>query len=132
MAPNYAKICNWVRSQESKLTLDKLVSQGFLPARKEIEWHAPKEESYPQPRQGEVIIFVDHLRRGFRPPGSKFFRDLLHFFNLRPQDIGPNSMTNICQFQVLCEVYLQVERSVPLFREFFYLNRQRMVLPVSL
>ena len=70
------------------------------------------------------MVFTDHLRRGFRSPGSKFFRDLSHFFKLRPQDIGPNSMTNICQFQVLCEVYLQIEPSVTLFREFFYLNRQ--------
>ena len=103
------------------------MDQGFLPARKVIEWRAPKEESYPQPWQGEFVVFTDHLHRRFRPPDSKFFRDLLHFFKLRPQDIGPNSMTNICQFQVLCEAYLQVEPFVPLFREFFYLNRQTKV-----
>ena len=36
-------------------------------------------------------------------------------------------MTNICQFQVLCEVYLQVEPSMTLFMEFFYLNHQTEV-----
>ena len=44
-------------------------------------------------------------------------------FQLRPQDIGPNSVTNICHFQVFCEVYLQEEPSVELFRDFFHLNR---------
>ena len=33
-------------------------------------------------------------------------------------------MSNICNFQVFCEVYLQEEPSVKLFREYFYLIRQ--------
>ena len=40
------------------------------------------------------------------------------------QDIGPNSISNICNFQVVSEVYLQQEPTVELFREFYYLNRQ--------
>ena len=64
------------------------------------------------------------MNRGFSPPGSKFFGDVLHFFQLHPQDIKPNSVSNICKFQVYCEVYLQEEPSVELFREYFYLNRQ--------
>ena len=75
-------------------------------------------------KEGEVIIFTDHMNRGFSPPGSKFFRDVLHFFDLRPQDIGPNSVSNICNFQVFCEVYLGEEPNLLLFRELFYLNRQ--------
>ena len=70
------------------------------------------------------MIFADHMSRGFAPPGSKFFRDVLNFFDLRPQDIGPNSVSNIYNFQVFCEVYLGEERSLLLFRELFYLNRQ--------
>ena len=64
------------------------------------------------------------MNRGFSPPWSKFFCVVLHFFQLHPQDFGPNSMSNICNFQVFCEVYLQEEPSVELFREYFYLNRQ--------
>ena len=71
-----------------------------------------------------MVIFADHMSRGFAPPGSKFFRDVLNFFDLRPQDIGPNSVSNICNFQVFCEVYLGEEPSLLLFRELFYLNRQ--------
>src|SRR4051812_5417324 len=46
------------------------------------------------------------------------------FFDLRPQDIGPNSVSNICNFQVFYEVYLGEEPNLLLFRELFYLNRQ--------
>ena len=64
------------------------------------------------------------MLRGFSPPGSKFFRDVLHFFKIHPQDIDPNFVSNICNFQVFCEVYLQQEPTIELFREFYYLNRQ--------
>jgi hypothetical protein len=49
---------------------------------------------------------------------------VIHFFAIRPQDLGPNSIHNLSQFQVFCEVYLQVEPSINLFQEFFYLNHQ--------
>ena len=75
-------------------------------------------------KEGEVIVFTDHMSRGLAPPGSKFFRDVLHFFDLRPQDIGPNSVSNICNFQVFCEVYLGEEPNILLFKALFYLNRQ--------
>ncbi|XBI36935.1 hypothetical protein VPH35_122370 [Triticum aestivum] len=64
------------------------------------------------------------MNRGFSPPGSKFFKEVLQFFKLHLQDIGPKSISNICNFQVLYEVYLQEEPTVELFREYFYLNRQ--------
>ena len=70
------------------------------------------------------MVFADHMSRGFSPPGSKFFCDVLNFYQLHPQDIGPNSVSNICNFQVFCEVYLQEEPIIDLFKEFYYLNRQ--------
>lgn len=96
----------------------------LLPPQSEIHWRAPEEEIHPQPAQGEIIVFADHLERGFRPPSSKNFRDVLHHFRIRPQDLGPNSILNLCPFQVFCEVYLQIEPSVSFFQEFFYLNHQ--------
>ncbi|KAI5003410.1 hypothetical protein ZWY2020_030570 [Hordeum vulgare] len=46
------------------------------------------------------------------------------FMNVRLQDLGANSIRNLCQFQVFCEAYLRMEPSVPLFWYFFHLNRQ--------
>ena len=82
-----------------------------------MSYRAPKpEEEKPQPKEGEVIVFTDHMNQGFSPPGSKFFREVLHFFNLHPQDIGPNFVSNICNIHVFYKVYLQEEPTVELFR----------------
>ncbi|XBI16109.1 hypothetical protein VPH35_058425 [Triticum aestivum] len=124
-APKASITCNWMRSNVTNETLADFVKSGYLPKKDVMSYRAPDpSEERPQPRDGEVVIFADHMSRGFAPPGSKFFRDVLNFFDLRPQDIGPNSVSNICNFQVFCEVYLGEEPSLLLFRELFYLNRQ--------
>ena len=105
--------------------LKEFFSIGFFPGKTVMSYRAPdSDEERPNPKDGEVIVFTDHMHRGFSPPDSKFFWDVLHFFQLHSQDIGPNSVSNIYNFQVFCEVYLQEEPSVELFREYFYLNRQ--------
>ena len=125
MPPKAPITCNWMRSNVTDETLANFVKSGYLPKKEVMSYRAPDpSEERPQPRDGEVVIFADHMSRGFAPPGSKFFRDVLNFFDLRPQDIGPNSVSNICNFQVFCEVYLGEEPSLLLFRELFYLNRQ--------
>ncbi|XBI21660.1 hypothetical protein VPH35_062761 [Triticum aestivum] len=125
MPPKAPITCNRGRSNVTDDTLDDFVKTGYLPKKEVMSYRAPDpSEERPQPRDGEVVIFADHMSRGFAPPGSKFFRDVLNFFDLRPQDIGPNSVSNICNFQVFCEVYLGEEPSLLLFRELFYLNRQ--------
>ena len=116
--------CNWVPSRVTEEQLNGLVATSALAKKEVIHWRAPGPENPPGPKDGEVIVFVDHLGRGFSPPGSKNFRDVLHSFQLHPQDIGPNSVSTICNFQVFCEAYLQEEPTVELFRDFFYLNRQ--------
>ena len=115
--------CNWVPSRVTEVQLEGCVKIGTLPKRSEIKWRVPGPENPPTPRDGEVVVFVDHIGRGFKPAGSKFFRDVLANFQIHPQYIGPNSVSNICNFQVFCEPYLQEEPTVELFRDFFYLNR---------
>src|SRR4051812_7124965 len=116
--------CNWAPSQVTETQLNNLVLTGALSSKNAIHWRVPGKECPPTPRDGEVVVFADHLARGFNPPSSRFYRDVLADFQLHPQDIGPNSVTNICHFQVLCEVYFQEEPTVELFRDFFHLNRR--------
>jgi len=116
--------CNWVPFRVTEGQLNNLVKMGALSKKDAIQWRVPGPECPPMPKDGEVIVFADHLSRGFNNPGSKNFRDVLANFQLRPQDIGPNSVTNICHFQVFCEVYLQEEPTVELFRDCFHLNRR--------
>lgn len=68
-------------SQVSELVLQDYKDQGLLPTQEEISWRAGQGEDVPRPDEGEVVVFVDHLLRGFSLPGSKFFRDFLHYFN---------------------------------------------------
>lgn len=95
--------CNWARSRVTETQLNEMVSIGSLPKKTEIKWRFPGTENPPTPRQGEVVVFVDHIGRSFKPPGSKFYRDVLANFQLHPQDIGLNSVSNLCNFQVFCE-----------------------------
>ena len=115
--------CNLVPSCVTETQLNNLVMIGALGSKNTIHWRAPGKECPPTPQEGEVVVFVDHLARGFKPPGSKFYRDVLANFQLLPQDTGPNSVTNMCHFQVLCEVFFQEEPTVDLFRDCFHLNR---------
>ena len=114
---------DWIPSQVTEETLNKYVLTGALASKNVLHWRVPGPKCPPEPQDGELIVFMQHLDRGFSPPGSKIFQDVLASFQLHPQDIGPNSVSNICNFQVFCEVYRQEEPSVELFRDFFHLNR---------
>lgn len=68
---------DWAKSTVTQARLQELENQGMLPSQEVIQWRAPGDEIRPQPREGEVVVFADHVTRGFRPPGSHFFRRLL-------------------------------------------------------
>ena len=76
-------------------------------------------------RTGAVSVRGDYiyatLRPGIQPARIKKFPGCPRKLQLHPQDIGPNSVSNICNFQVFYEVYLQEEPSVELFRDFFFI-----------
>jgi hypothetical protein len=114
--------CNWVRSTVSTNHINRLIDNGLLSGTESCR--VSKKDCPPKPKAGEVVIFSDHIERGFDPPGSKFFRDLLHFYGLHPQDLGSNSVVNISSFVVVCEAYLRIEPTVLLFRNLFYVNKQ--------
>ena len=116
--------CNWVHSRVTEEQLEGYVATGGLASKETIHRRVPGTENPPEPQVGEVVVFVHHLDRGFSPRVSKNFRDVLASFQLRPQDIGPNSVSNICNFQVFCEPYLQEEPTIEFFRDFFHLNHR--------
>ena len=109
-APKVPITCNWVRSNVTDSTLADFVKMGYLPKKEVMSYRAPDpSEERPQPKDGEVVIFADHMSRGFAPPGSKFFRDVLHFFDLRPKTWDPIP----CQTFVTskCSVRCTLEKS---------------------
>ena len=98
--------CDWVTSTVTEQALNEYVQVGVLSAKEVIHWQALGAKTRPEPKEGEVIVFADHMGRGFSPPGSQFFRDVLNFYQLYLQGIGPNSVCIICNFHVFHVVYI--------------------------
>ena len=72
----------------------------------DIAWRAAGVETEPSPGTGEIVVFGEHLFRGFSPPGNLFFRQLLAHYKLRIHDLAPNSILNLSNFVTLCEDYV--------------------------
>ena len=94
--------CNWVPSRIIETHINGYVVTGALASKNVLHWRVPGPECPPEPQDGEVIVFMQHLDRGFSPPGSKKFRDVLASFQLHPQDIGPNCISNIGNTMMEC------------------------------
>ena len=115
---------NWAKSIVIEAVLKKFTDAGELSKKEEIFWRVAGDEIHPKPGEGEVVVLLDDITRGLRPPGSNFFWRVLSYYNLTPLDLAPNSILNISNFIVYCEVYLQIEPSLSLFLETFYCNPQ--------
>jgi len=122
---------NWTRSSATKTTLQTFVNRGELPPQDEIHWRAPGEETRPTPEKGEIVVLLDHVSRGLRPPGSLFFRQVFQYYGLTPMDVAPNSILNISNYVVFCEDYLQIPPSLDFFLEIFYCNPSRKNQPLG-
>ena len=62
--------CNWVPSRVTEEQLEGCVATGTLAKKEVIHWRVPGPENPPKPKDGEVVVFVDYLGRGFSPPGN--------------------------------------------------------------
>ena len=117
--------CNWEGSWVDEDFLESLSARGLLPPKDQCEWRAAGEEVIPNPQPGEIVIFAEHVERGFKPPGSLFFRSLMQQLGLRFHDIGPNLMLQVSNFHVLCEDYLGIPPSIDFWLALFNCNSQR-------
>ena len=60
--PPKTTVCNWVPSTVTDATLKDFVTIGFLPEKNIMSYRAPNPaEEKPQPKDGEVIVFTDHM-----------------------------------------------------------------------
>ena len=90
MPPKTTTICNWVPSTVTKDTLKDFVTVGYLLEKSVMSYRAPDPaEEKPQPKDGEIIVFTDLMNRGFSPPGSNFFREVLHFSSFIRKTLDP-------------------------------------------
>ena len=123
--------CNWEGSWIDEVFLESLAARGLLPPRDQCEWRAAGEEIIPDPQPGEVVIFAEHVERGFKPPGSLFFRSLMQRLGLRLHDIGPNSILQVSNFHVLCEDYLRIPPLIDFWLALFSCNSKKEAIDAS-
>ena len=59
--------CNLASSRVTEEDLNNFVETGVLAKKDDIHYRVPGTENPPEPKEGEVIVFTDHMIRGFTP-----------------------------------------------------------------
>lgn len=85
-----------------------------------VEWkpafsHAWQFEENPS----QTIILAPFVERGLAVPISDFFKSVLEYYELQLIHLNPNDILHLSIFVHLCEVYLDIEPSLELFRRLF-------------
>src|SRR5438105_14932552 len=86
--------------------LERMVADLVLPEKTLIGWRTADGELFPTANTGEVVIFELFFYRGFSLLTSRFFRGLLHFYEIELVNLNPNSILHISAFVNLCEALL--------------------------
>jgi len=82
----------WKKSRSNTRSLNDLVGMGLLHNHELGGWRAPEGESYPEPCAGEIIVFEDYFKRGFRVPIHPFLQGLLLYYEIGICNLHPNSI----------------------------------------
>jgi hypothetical protein len=96
MATENLQISEWERSKISNKDANLLKKLGFMKKEKMLIF--PGEESYPTPRIGYRVTFVDHLIRGLATPIHEFLRGLLFVYGLQLHHLTFKSSINVVPF----------------------------------
>ena len=121
MATESFEISGWERSKISNQDVNMLKKLGLT--KKEEGLLFPGEESFPTPRIGYRVTFIDHLIRGLSPPIHEFLRGLLFVYGLQLHQLTPNSILHISIFITLCECFLGTHPNWALWKRIFYIRR---------
>jgi hypothetical protein len=101
----------------------KLVEEGFLrpnvdPNRP--EWIVPDDEWEPVCPPRYVVSFARFHECGFGMPVDKFIHWILHHYELKMQNLNPNSIQQVATFAALCKGYLGIEPNHILWKYYFF------------
>ena len=112
----------WMPSVLEDTNLQRLVDRGFLPSKELAKWKSVYQQPFPSKNTGETTVYASFFERGLGLPTSKFFRELLHFYNIELVHLNPNGITQISLFVHMCEAFLGIDPNLQLFRYFFRLK----------
>ncbi|KAK1621397.1 hypothetical protein QYE76_026914 [Lolium multiflorum] len=121
MATEDFEISGWERSKISNQDVSMLRKLGLM--KKEEGLILPGDESFPTPRIGYRVTFIDHLIHGLSTPIHEFLRGLLFVYGLQLHQLTPNSILHISIFITLCECFLGTDPNRGLWKCIFYLRR---------
>ena len=88
--------------------IDYLHRMQWLSPAAEVEARTPGEETAPEPRSGDLVVFYTHFLCGLGLSASVFFRRFLTYFGLQPHHLGPNAILQLTGFAMLCEGYVGI------------------------
>ncbi|KAI4971550.1 hypothetical protein ZWY2020_002464 [Hordeum vulgare] len=84
--------------------LVELVEQGMIANK---SWRLPAEgEMEPAPQEGERVLLLSHVYRGFSLPPHPFFRGIMNHFGAQLHHFPPNAIAHLAAFVTLCECFI--------------------------
>ncbi|KAK1682508.1 hypothetical protein QYE76_043356 [Lolium multiflorum] len=102
--------------------IERLVRLRRIP--RSVVTRAPGEETEPEPRDGERVVFGAHLDRGLGLPASTFFRQFLDNFGLQPHHLPANACILLSCFMAFMEAYAGLWPDIDFWSRLFYLKAQ--------
>ena len=82
----------------------QLVEDGMIVHK---SWRLPTEnEVEPAPREGERVLLLSHVYRGFSLPPHPFLKGIMNHFGAQLHHLTPNSIAHLSAFIVLCECFI--------------------------
>jgi hypothetical protein len=89
-----------------------------------LQWRPTAGEDIPTPNMNEIVVFSSFFQHGFGLPACDFLHGLLDHYQIELVHLNPNSILHITVFFHLCEAYLGIPPSFPLFKNYFFLKYQ--------
>jgi hypothetical protein len=107
--------------------IHKLIANNFLPDCVVLQWHPTAREDIPTPNTNGIVVFSSFFQREFHLLACDFFCELLDHYKIELVHLSPNSILQITIFVHLCEAFLGIPPSFPLFKNYFFLKYQPSV-----
>jgi hypothetical protein len=111
-----------LKSTESSIT--ELVGLGVLHDKELGGWRASDLESFPDPQPGEIIVFEDFFKRGFRVPIHPFLQGLCLYYEISICNMHPKLILLISTFIHLCKAFGGFQPHFNLFCYLFCLRKK--------
>jgi hypothetical protein len=114
----------WWKARATESSINDLVSLGVLHDKALGGWRTLDSKSFPDPQPGEIVVFKDFFKRGFRVPVHPFLQGLCLYYEIGICNLHPNSILLVSTFIHLCESFGGFALHFDLFHYLFYLRKK--------